>query len=118
MHDGPAHGTIFPKYSVSLDDPHIYNLLKAYILPQGFHMKTGSKIIQLKILVCVRFGNDTLPPLRSKVHQSSHLHSVVESDKSKQAQQITFKWTGISYPQKWEIKYKELRDAETVKNAI
>ena len=33
LHNGPAFGTIFPKYSVSLDDPHIYDLLKAYILP-------------------------------------------------------------------------------------
>ena len=33
LHDGLAFGTIFPKYSVSLDDPHIYDLLKAYILP-------------------------------------------------------------------------------------
>ena len=41
LHEGPAFGTIFPKYSVSLDDPHIYNLLKAYILPQGFQMMTG-----------------------------------------------------------------------------
>ena len=38
LHDGPAFGTVFPKYSVNLDDPHIYDLLKAYILPQGFHM--------------------------------------------------------------------------------
>ena len=36
LHNGPAYGTIFPKYSVSLEDPHIYDLLKAYILPQGF----------------------------------------------------------------------------------
>ena len=81
LHDGPAFGTIFPKYSVSLDDPHIYDLLKAYILPQGFSMMTGSKIIQLKSLVCVRFGNDTIPPLCSHVHQSSHLLSVVEQEK-------------------------------------
>ena len=45
LHDGPAFGTVFPKYSVRLDEPHIYDLLKAYILPQGFHMMQGSKII-------------------------------------------------------------------------
>ena len=60
---------------------------------------TGSKIIQLKILVCVQFDNDTIPPLHSHVHQSSHLLSVVEQDKSKQAQPVTFDWTGIKYPQ-------------------
>ena len=85
LHEGPAFDTIFPKYSVSLDDPHIYNLLKAYILLQGFQMMSGSKIIQLKSVVYVRFGNDTLPPLRSKVHESPCLYSVVEKDKSKQA---------------------------------
>ena len=83
LHDGPPFGTIYPKYSVSLEDPYIYDLLKAYILPKGFNMDTGSKIIQLKGAVVARFGNDTLPPLRSHVHQSSHLHSVVESEKSK-----------------------------------
>ena len=70
LHDGPAYSTVFPKYSVSLEYPHIYDLLKAYIQPQGFHMMQGSKIIQLKGVVCIRFGNDTLPPLRSQVHQS------------------------------------------------
>ena len=77
LHNGPAFGTIFPKYSVSLDDTHIYDLLKAFILPQGFRMMNGSRIMQLKSLVCVRFGNDTLPPLRSRVHESSRLQSRV-----------------------------------------
>ena len=63
LHDGPAFGTIYPKYSVSLEDPYIYDLLKAYIMPKGFNMDTGSKIIQLKGAVVARFGNDTLPPL-------------------------------------------------------
>ena len=68
LHDGPAYGTVLPKYSVSLEDPHIYDLLKAYIQPQGFKIMQGSKIIQLKGAVCIHFGNDTLPPLRSRVH--------------------------------------------------
>ena len=75
-------------------------------------MMNGSRIIQLKSLVCVRFGNDTLPPLQKKVHQSSHLHSMVEHDHSKQAQPVTFDWTMINYPQQWEIKYNELRNFE------
>ena len=75
LHDGPTYGTIFPKYSVSLEDPliydlHIYDLLKAYIQPQGFKMMQGSKIIQLKGVVCIHFGNDTLPPLQSPVHNT------------------------------------------------
>ena len=41
LHDGLAYGTVFPKYSVSLEDPHIYDLLKAYIQPQGFQMMQG-----------------------------------------------------------------------------
>ena len=110
LHDGPAFGTIYPKYYVSLEDPYIYHLLKAYILPKGFNMDTGSKIIQLKGAEVNRFGNDTLPPLRSHVHQSSHLHSVVESEKSKQSTPVTFDWTGINYPKQWEVKYKELRN--------
>ena len=73
--EGPLHndlffGTIFPKYSISLDDPYICDLLKAYIRPLGFKMDTGSKIIQLKSLVIIRFGNDSLPPLTTKVHES------------------------------------------------
>lgn len=36
FHTGPCFGTIFPKYFINLDDPNIYNLLKAYVLPQGF----------------------------------------------------------------------------------
>ena len=118
LHDGPAFGTVFPKYSVSLDETHIYELLKAYILPQGFRMMQGSKIIQLKSDVCIHFGNDTLPPLRSKVHQSSHLQSVVESDKSKQATPITFDWTGIYYPKKWEVRYQELRNVDSIQHTL
>ena len=118
LHDGPAFGTIYPKYSVSLEDPYIYDLLKAYILPKGFNMDTGSKIIQLKGAVVARFGNDTLPPLRSHVHQSSHLHSVVESEKSKQSTPVTFDWTGINYPMQWEVKYKELRNTERLANSF
>ena len=63
LHTGPFFGTIFPKYSVSLDDPYIHDLLKAYICPLGYKMDIGSKIIQLKSLVVIRFGNDSLPPL-------------------------------------------------------
>ena len=83
LHNGPFFGTIFPKYSVSLDDPYIYDLLKAYIHPLGFKMDTGSKIIYLKSLVVIRFGNDSLPPLAPKFHESSRLLSMVETDKSK-----------------------------------
>jgi hypothetical protein len=36
----------FSKYFVRLNDPHIYNLLKACIFPQDLHMDEGSKIIQ------------------------------------------------------------------------
>ena len=108
LHQGPAYGTIFPNYSVSLDDPYIYDLLKAYVLPQGFSMQSGSRIIQLKSFVCVRFGNDTLPPLQKHVYQSSHLVSVVKQDKSKNAQSVTFDWIGINYPQQWEVRYTEL----------
>ena len=81
-------------------------------------MMQGSKIIQLKAIVCIRFGNDTLPPLRSKVHQSSHLQSVVESDKSKQATPITFDWIGIHYPKQWEVKYQELRNADSIQHTL
>ena len=90
LHAGPAFGTIYPRYSVSFEDPYIYDLLKSYIVPKGFNMDTWSKIIQLKGAVVDRFGNDTLPPLRSHVHQISHLHSVVESEKSKQSTPVTF----------------------------
>ena len=41
LHDGPAYGTVFLKYSISLEDPHIYDLLKAYIQPQAFQMMQG-----------------------------------------------------------------------------
>ena len=81
-------------------------------------MMNGSRIIQLKSLVCVRFGNDTLPSLQKKVHQSSHLHSVVEQDHSKQAQPVTFDWTTIKYPQQWEIKYNELRNFEAAQKSL
>ena len=118
MHDGLAFGTIYPKYFVSLEEPYIYDLLKAYILPKGFNMDTGSKIIQLKGAVVARFGNDTLPPLRSHMHQSSHLHSVVESKKSKQSTLVTFDWTGINNPKQWEVRYKELRNIERIANSF
>lgn len=71
LHNGPAFGTVYPRYSMSLDDPFIYNLLQAYIHPQGFDMAETSKIIQLKTLCIVRFGNDSLPPLQKAVRETS-----------------------------------------------
>jgi len=67
LDNGPFFGIIFPKYSANLNDPYIYDLLKAYIHPLGFKMDTGSKIIQLKSMVVIRFGNDSLPPLIPEV---------------------------------------------------
>ena len=90
LHTGPAFETIFPKYSVSLEDPYIYDLLKAYILPQGFNMAIGSHIIQLKAFVCICFGNDTLPSLQPHVHQSERLLSLVDTHRSKNATPLNF----------------------------
>ena len=59
-----------------------------------------------------------MPPLQKKVNQSSHLHSVVEQDHSKQAQPVTFDWTSIKYPQQWEIKYNELRNFEATRQSL
>jgi len=53
-------------------------------------MDSGSLIIQLKAAVCIRFGNDTLPPLQPAVHQSSHLRSVVETHNSKHVTPLAF----------------------------
>jgi hypothetical protein len=50
----------------------------------------------------ILFGNDTLPPLQKTVQKTLCLHNVVEKDKSKQAQPVTFDWTGIEYPIVWE----------------
>ena len=66
LHDGLAFGTVYPKYSVSLDDPYIYKFLQAYIQSQGFDMSVNSLIPQLKTLIIVQFGNDSLPPLDRK----------------------------------------------------
>ena len=79
-------------------------------------MDTGSKIIHLKCLVVIQFGNYSLPPLTPKVHESSCLLSMVETDKSKKSTPITFDWIGISYPKQWEVRYRELRDFEKNKN--
>ena len=118
LHDGPAFGIIYPKFSVSLFDPHIYELLKAYVLPQGFSMMDGSHIIQLKAVVIVHFENDTLPPLQSPVHNTPRLLSVVEKDISRKAQPVLFDWRGIQYPQEWECKYDELRNAEALQASL
>ena len=40
LHNDPFFGTIFPKYSISLDDPYICDLLKSYIHPFRFKMDT------------------------------------------------------------------------------
>jgi hypothetical protein len=109
LSDGPAFATVYPKYVVSLDDPYIYDLLKAYILPVGFDMTSRSCILQLKCMVVVRFSNDTLLPLQKNVLTTSRLHSVVEKYTSKNSQPITFDWTGISYPTSWEHKYDGFR---------
>ena len=90
LHNGFFFGTIFLKYSFSLDDPYIYDLLKAYICPLGFKMDTCSKIIQIKSLVLIPFGNYSLPPLTTKVHEISFLLSMVETYKSKNSTPINF----------------------------
>ena len=43
---------------------------------------------------------------------------MVESDKSYQSTPVTFEWTGINYPQKWEVKYQELRNADCLQRSI
>ena len=90
LHTAPAFETIFPQYLVSLEDHYIYDLLKAYILPQGFNMDIGSHIIWLKVYLCIRFGNDTLLDLQPHVHQSERLLSVVDTHRSKNATPFTF----------------------------
>jgi len=106
LHDDPAFGTVYPKYFVSLDDPYIYDLRQAYIHPQAFDMKHLSKIIQLKTLTVVRFGNDSMPPLQPHIHHTLQLINEVESGSSKSTTPITFEWTGIQYPELWEAKYE------------
>lgn len=95
LHESPAFGTIFPKYSVSLDDCFIYDLLQAYIHPQGFDMKLLFKKIQLKTLTIVHFGNDNMPPLQPHIRHTSQLVSEVESGSSKSTTLVTFEWTVI-----------------------
>jgi len=112
LHSGPAFATVFPKYSVSLLDPHINRLLKAYISPRGFNMYQGSLIIHLKAAVCISFDNDTLPALQPAVHQSSHLRSMVETHNSKHVTPLAFEWSDIEYPTEWDIRYKELCNKE------
>ena len=43
---------------------------------------------------------------------------MVEFDKSRQATPVTFDRTGINYPQQWEVKYQELRNAECLQRSI
>ena len=43
---------------------------------------------------------------------------MVESDKSRQATPVTFDWTGINYPQQWEVKYQELRNVECLQRSF
>jgi hypothetical protein len=95
LSDGPAFATVFPKYFISLSDHNICEFLKAYILPSGFDMSVNFRFIQLKSLLVIHFGNDTLPPLQKTVQNTPRLHSMVEKDKSKQVQHVTFDWTGI-----------------------
>jgi hypothetical protein len=72
-------------------------------------MSVNSRIIQLKSLLVICFGNDTLPPLHKTVQKTSRLHNVVEKDKSKKVQPVTFDWTGIEYPTVWENKYDNFK---------
>ena len=37
------------------------------------------------------------------------MHNVLEKDKSKQVQPLTFDWTGIQYLTAWEIQYSNLK---------
>ena len=41
---------------------------------------------------------------------------MVETNKSKNSTPITFDWTDISYPNQWEVRYRELRDFDKNKN--
>ena len=77
-------------------------------------MMDGSRIIQLKAVVIVHFGNDTLPALQSPFHNTPRLLSVVEKDLSHKAQPVLFDWRGIKYPQEWECKYDELQNSEAL----
>jgi hypothetical protein len=90
LSDAPTFGIVFHKYFVSLSYPYIYELLKHYVLPSSFDMSVNSQIIQLKSLMVIFFGNDTLPPLQKIFQKTLCLHNVVEKDESKQVHPITF----------------------------
>jgi hypothetical protein len=57
----------------------------------------------------IHFGNDTLPPLHKIVQKNLCLHNVVEKEKSKQVQPVTFDWTWIEYPTIGKNKYDNFK---------
>ena len=42
----------------------------------------------------------------------------MEKDISRKAQPVLFDWRGIQYPQEWECKYDELRNAEALQASL
>jgi len=65
LHYGPIFDTIFPNFTLDLDDPCIFEAIQVYVLPNGFNMIIGTKNLQLKSYVCARFGNDKEPALQN-----------------------------------------------------
>jgi hypothetical protein len=53
LHNGPVWSFVFPRFQVSLTDPHILNFLQAYIQFFGFDMSPRSEISQLHTTVCL-----------------------------------------------------------------
>jgi len=112
FHDGPIFSTIFPNFTLDLDDPCIFDAIQVYVLPNGFNMVKRSKNLRLKSYVCARFGNDKEPALQKSVSalRSSRLISTLESTNSRNSQPNSFDWRGIEYPYPtiWETHYQRL----------
>lgn len=77
LHNGPVWSSIVPCYQVSLTDPHISDLLQAYIQFSSFDMSNLSNIVQLHTTLILRFVSTTMPPLNSKLLTRAHSESVV-----------------------------------------
>ena len=48
LHDAPMFATIYPNYSMSLEDPYIYDVLKSYNYHVRFDKYVDSWMIQIK----------------------------------------------------------------------
>lgn len=105
--EAPLHnGRVIPLYQISLTDPHINELLQAYVHLAGFDMSGHSDIAQLHTTVCLYFVSITLPTLNPNLVSHATREDVVIGLGN--VTPLILGFAALTLPDEWNAHYMPL----------